>query len=112
MKKIIRLTESDLVRNVENVNLTYLRRRIHNIEKILDEVIDEKTPDEYDAEDYDDYKSEIMWSTLSTMEYDEGRDLPKEHIEDYFSFMERPEILQKIKKGYSRYKKMKRKMER
>ena len=109
MKKVVRLTESDLINIVKRVinedNSNYLRRRIHNINVILDEVISEITNGEFYFEDYNDYKSEVMWSTLSTMEYDEGRDLPKEYIEDYFSYMETPGILQKIKKGYSMYKK-------
>jgi hypothetical protein len=34
-------------------------------------------------------------------------ELPKgEKTEEFFSIMETPEIVQKIKKGYSRYKKM------
>jgi hypothetical protein len=109
MKKVIRLNESDLTNIVKRVinedNSNYFRRRIHNIEKILDEIISEITNDEFHFEDYDDYKSEVIWSTLSTMEYDEGRDLPKEYIEDYFSFMERPEFIEKIKRGYSMFKK-------
>ena len=105
MKKIVRLTERDLIRLVENVGSIYLNRRIHNIEKILDEIISEITNGEFHFKDYDDYKSEVIWSTLSTMEYDEGRDLPKEYIEDYFSFMERPEFIEKIKRGYSMFKK-------
>ncbi len=105
MKKIIRLTESELVRLIENVGSNYLRRRTNYIDGILDEVISEITNGEFYFEDYNDYKSEVMWSTLSTMEYDEGRDLPQEYIEDYFSFMERPEFIEKIKRGYSMYKK-------
>ena len=105
MKKIIRLTESDLVRIVENTALIYLNRRANYIDGILDEVISEITNGEFYFEDYNDYKSEVMWSTLSTMEYDEERDLPQEYTEDYFSFMERPEFIEKIKRGYSMYKK-------
>ena len=105
MKKVVRLTERDLIRLVENVGSIYLNRRAKYIEKILDETISEITSGEFHFEDYDDYKSEVIWSTLSTMEYDEGRDLPKEYIEDYFSFMERPEFIDKIKRGYSMFKK-------
>ena len=114
MKNIVRLTESDLIRIVNNVinedKSNFLRKRMILINKILDEVISEKTPDEYDAEDYNDYKEEIQWSTLSTMEYLTHHELPKgEKIEEFFSIMETPEIIGKIKKGYSKYKKMKKK---
>jgi hypothetical protein len=106
MKKVVRLTERDLIRLVENVGSIYLNRRTKYIDEILDETISEITSGKFHFKDYDDYKSEVIWSTLSTMEYDEGRDLPKEYIEDYFSFMERPEFIEKIKRGYSMYKNM------
>jgi|688.fasta_scaffold1749028_2 hypothetical protein len=111
MKKIVRLTESDLtnivkrVINEENTNY-FSSKMIKFIGRIIDEVISEKTPDEYDAIDYNDYKEEIVWSTISTMEHEMSYDLPRDKVEDFFSMMETPEFDGKIKKGYSRYKRM------
>jgi len=111
MKKIIRLTESDLTNIVKRVinedNSNFLRKRLNVINRILDEVISELKPDNYDAEDYNDYQEEIVWTTFGTMAYEMDYELPKgEKTEEFFSIMETPEIVQKIKKGYSRYKKM------
>ncbi len=111
MKKIVKLTESDLTNIVKRVinenNSNFFSKRLGLINKVLDEVISEKTPDEYDAEDYNDYKEEIQWSTLSTIEYMMQYEFQRgEKIEEFFSIMETPEIIEKIKKGYSRYKKM------
>ena len=111
MKKIIRLTESDLTNIVKRVinedNSNFLRKRLTFINRILDEVISELTPSEYESEDYNDYKEEVMWRTWGTMSYEMDYELPKgEKTEEFFSLMETPEIIKKIKKGYSRYKKM------
>jgi len=112
MKKIVTLTESDLtnivkrVINEEKIN-SFSSNMIKLIDRILGEVISEKTPDEYDAEDYEDYNQEIVWSTLGTMAYEMDYDLPREKVEELFSLMETPEFTEKIKKGYSKYKKMK-----
>jgi hypothetical protein len=111
MKKVVRLTESDLTNIVKRVinedNSNFLRKRLTFINRILDEVISELTPSEYESEDYNDYKEEVMWRTWGTMSYEMDYELPKgEKTEEFFSIMETPEIVQKIKKGYSRYKKM------
>ena len=111
MKKIIRLTESDLTNIVKRVikedNSNFLRKRLTFINRILDEVISELTPSEYESEDYNDYKEEVQWRTFGTMADEMDYELPKgEKTEEFFSIMETPEIVQKIKKGYSRYKKM------
>ena len=111
MKKIIRLTESDLTNIVKRVinedNSNFLRKRLTFINRILDEVISELTPSEYESEDYNDYKEEVQWRTFGTMANEMDYELPKgEKTEEFFSIMETPEIVQKIKKGYSRYKKM------
>ena len=111
MKKIIRLTEYDLTNIVKRVinedNSNFLRKRLTFINRILDEVISELTPSEYESEDYNDYKEEVQWRTFGTMSNEMDYELPKgEKTEEFFSIMETPEIVQKIKKGYSRYKKM------
>ena len=111
MKKVVRLTESDLTNIVKRVikedNSNFLRKRLNFINRILDEVISELTPSEYESEDYNDYKEEVQWRTFGTMENEMDYELPKgEKTEEFFSIMETPEIVQKIKKGYSRYKKM------
>jgi hypothetical protein len=112
MKKVVRLTESDLtnivkrVINEENTN-SFTIKMIKFIDRILDEVISELTPSEYESEDYNDYKEEVMWRTFGTMSNEMDYELPKgEKTEEFFSLMETPEIIKKIKKGYSRYKKM------
>ena len=112
MKKVVRLTESDLtniikrVINEENTN-SFSSKMIKFIDRILDEVISELTPSEYESEDYNDYKEEVQWRTFGTMANEMDYELPKgEKTEEFFSIMETPEIVQKIKKGYSRYKKM------
>jgi hypothetical protein len=112
MKRIVRLTESDLtniVKRVINEDKTnyFSSKMIKFIGRIIDEVISEKTPDEYDAIDYNDYKEEIVWTTLGCMAYEMEYDLPREKVEELFSLMNTPEFTEKIKKGYSQYKKMK-----
>jgi hypothetical protein len=111
MKKIVRLTESDLTNIVNRVikedNSNFLRKRLNYISRILDEVIAGLKPNDYDAIDYDDYKEEIVWTTLGTMAYEMDYELPKgKKTEEFFSIMETPEFDGKIRKGYSRYKKM------
>ncbi len=112
MKKIVTLTESDLtniVKRVINEDKTnsFSRNMIKFIDKILGQVIPGLKPNDYDAEDYDDYKEEIVWTTLGCMAYEMDYDLPREKVEELFSLMETPEFNEKIKKGYSKYKKMK-----
>ena len=111
MEKIVRLTESDLTNIVKRVinedNSNFLRKRLTFINRILDEVISELKPDDYYAEDYNDYKENIQWTTLGTMVHVTKRRIPPgEKTEEFFSILESPEIIEKIKKGYSRYKKM------
>jgi hypothetical protein len=98
MKKIIRLTESQLIKIVEN-EISYERKKFM-INKFIDMSISEKTPDEYEAEDFNDYKSEIQWSTLGLYEdlFGEMKD-----VEEFFSIISEPEFVKKIKKGYSNY---------
>jgi len=98
MKKIIRLTESQLIKIVEN-EISYERKKFM-INKFIDMVIYEKTPDEYEAEDFNDYKSEIQWSTLGRYEDLFGE---MEDVEEFFSIISEPEFVKKIKKGYSNY---------
>ena len=98
MKKIIRLTESQLIKIVEN-KLTYERKKFM-INKFIDMAISEKTPDEYPAVNFNDYKSEIEWSTLGLYEdlFGEMKD-----VEEFFSIISEPEFVDKIKEGYSNY---------
>ena len=107
MKKIVRLTKKDLIRLVENVNSKFNRNRLNFIIMILDEVISELKPDDYYTEDYNDYKENVQWTTFGTMVHVTKRRIPPgEKTEEIFSILESPEIIEKIKKGYSRYKKM------
>jgi|LakMenE18May11ns_1017448.scaffolds.fasta_scaffold9194955_1 hypothetical protein len=112
MKKIVRLTESELTNIVKRVinedkKKSFSRNMIKFIDKILGQVIPGLKPNDYDAEDYDEYKEEIVWTTLGCMAYEMDYDLPREKVEELFSLMETPEFNEKIKKGYSQYKKMK-----
>ena len=112
MKKIVTLTESDLTNIVKRVinedkKKSFSGNMIKFIDKILGQVIPGLKPNDYDAEDYDDYKEEIVWTTLGCMAYEMDYDLPREKVEELFSLMETPEFNEKIKKGYSKYKKMK-----
>jgi hypothetical protein len=97
-KKIIRLTESQLIKIVES-KLSYEKKKFM-INKFIDMVISEKTPDEYEAEDFNDYKSEIQWSTLGRYEDLFGE---MDFVEEFFSIISEPEFVKKIKKGYSNY---------
>ena len=100
MKKIVRLTESQLIQIVEN-EISHERKKFM-IDKFIDMVISEKTPSEYEAEDFNDYKEEIEWTTLAWYEdlFGEMKD-----VEEFFSIISEPGFVKKIKKGYSNYKK-------
>lgn len=103
MKKVVRLTESELVRIVKRMisenELTFYKRRGRLINDFLDEVISEKNA-EYDAIDYEDYKSEVLWSVLANIEEINGE---VRDVEEYFEFMN--VFDEQIKKGYDNYKK-------
>jgi hypothetical protein len=106
MKKIIRLTENDLTRLVkkiikEDVDIFY-RRRFGMFEKYLDTAISETTHNEFDAEDYKDYKGEIEWRTLAMYEDENGE---VDDVEGFFEFSKH--FTNKIRKGYAKYMKSK-----
>ena len=111
MKKIIRLTESDLsriVRRVINEDKTepvdtFYRRRIKIFEEYLDIAISETTPNEFDAEDYKDYRGEIEWRTLTMYEDENGGEV--DDVEGFFELSKH--FTNKIRKGYAKYMKSK-----
>jgi hypothetical protein len=80
MKKILRLTESDLVRLVERVinegdKPFYLRRSIMIMDYVDEAISDINGGDSFEPEDYKDYKSEVLWKTLGSLEFDNDREL-------------------------------------
>ena len=59
-----------------------------------------KPLEKFNDMDFNDYKSEIQWSTLGLYEdlFGEMKD-----VEEFFSIISEPEFVKKIKKGYSNY---------
>lgn len=101
MKYIITERQFELLSESEKF---FFRRRMAKIEEIMEQVISELTPRYFDAEDFEDYKSQVRWDTLSSYEEDFGEIEDKELVEEFFSFTEHFD--DKIKEGYKRYKKM------
>lgn len=97
MKKVVRLTESELTNIVKKVinetELVYYKRRIRMINIWLDEMISEAKG--YGGANYETYKSNIKWDVLGRFEelYGDVRD-----IEEFFEFMNIFD--DKIKEGY------------
>jgi hypothetical protein len=102
--KVLRLTESELVRIVKRMisenELTFYRRNMRLINDFLDEVIYAKKAEYYDVIDYEDYKSEVLWSVLLNIEHINGE---VRDVEEYFEFMN--VFNDEIKKGYENYRK-------
>ena len=103
--KVLRLTESELVRIVKRMisesenELIFYRRNMRLINDFLDEVIYAKKAESYDVMDYDDYKSWVLWGVLINIEHhinDEVKD-----VEGYFEFMN--VFDDKLKKEYKKY---------
>ena len=112
MKRIVRLTESDIARLVKRVineddKLFYLRRSVM-IEDYVDEAISDINGDNslgsFEPEDYEDYKSEVLWKTLGSLEFDNGREV--NDVEEFFKYMNQKVLNNKIKQGYLNFKKM------
>ena len=105
MKKIVRITESDLTRLVERVmnerdEPFYLRRSIMIMDYVDEAISDINVGDSFEPKDFEDYKSEVLWKTLGSLEYDD--------VEEFFKYVNNKVINNKIKQGYLDYKKMKR----
>ena len=108
MKKIVRLTESDLENIVkmvinENDKPFYLRRS-EIINNYVDEAISDINVGGFEPEDFEDYKSEVLWKTLGSLEYDNEREV--DDVEEFFKYVNNKAINNKIKQGYLDYKKM------
>lgn len=106
MKKIVKLTESDLIHIVKNVivesNARY-RRRFREIEKHLDDAIIDAADEKYEPEGYKDYKEEIQWKTLGGFEEEFGEQDNKE-LDSFFEVFNT--FNSKIRKGYANHMKM------
>lgn len=65
MKRIVRLTESDLnrlVRRVINENMSsFIKRRMENIDEYVNDSLTETDPEEYSL---DEYAEEIAWKVI------------------------------------------------
>ena len=111
MKKVVRFTESDLEKFVKRVinenNKPFYLRRSEIINNYVDEAISDINQDDYfEPKDFEDYKSEVLWKTLGSLEYDNEREV--DDVEEFFNYVKNKVINNKIKQGYLDYKKMKR----
>jgi len=108
MKKIVRLTESDLTRLVKRVikegdKPFYLRRSIMIMDYVDEAISDINGGDSFEPEDYKDYKSEVLWKTLGSLEFDNDREV--DDVEEFFKYMNKKVFNDKIKQGYLNFKK-------
>jgi hypothetical protein len=108
MKKIVRITESELTRLVERVinegdKPFYLRRSIMIMDYVDESISDINGGDSFEPEDYKDYKSEVLWKTLGSLEFDNDREV--DDVEEFFKYMNKKVFNDKIKQGYLNFKK-------
>ena len=59
--------------------------------------------DSFEPEDYKDYKSEVLWKTLGSLEFDNDREV--DDVEEFFKYMNKKVFNDKIKQGYLNFKK-------
>lgn len=59
--------------------------------------------DSFEPEDYKDYKSEVLWKTLGSLEFDNDREVGD--VEEFFKYMNKKVFNDKIKQGYLNFKK-------
>jgi len=100
MKYIITKSQYKILTESDN-NLFY-RRRFDMFEKYLDIAISETTHNEFDAEDYKDYRGEVEWRTLGIYEDEHGE---VDDVEGFFELSKH--FTNKIRKGYAKYMKSK-----
>ena len=108
MKKVIRLSESDLVilvkKVIDEAHKPFYLRRSEIINNYVDEAISDIIVGGFEPEDFEDYKSEVLWKTLGSLEYDNEREV--DDVEEFFKYVKNKVINNKIKQGYLEYKKM------
>jgi hypothetical protein len=93
---VMEFDDDDITESVD----TFYRRRIKIFEEFLDIAISETTPNEFDAEDYKDYRGEIEWRTLTMYEDENGE---VDDVEGFFELSKH--FTNKIRKGYAKYMK-------
>ena len=98
MKKVIRLTESQLIKFIKE-DIFYKRR--HDLfSNLIDEAISQVTHEDLEDDSYEEYKSQVQWSTLGLYEGQFGE---VEDTEGFFSIMKGKVFVNKIKEGYKKF---------
>lgn len=86
----------------EQYNRIHILRRLGIFEKCVDEAIEVTNSEGVDNGHFKEYMSDVLWTTLTIYEEDNGEIEDKELLEEYFKLIEKT-FKSKIKKGYKKY---------
>jgi hypothetical protein len=98
MRKVIRLTESQLVKLIKED--IFYKRRQDLFNNLMDEAISQVTHEDLEDDSYEEYKSQVRWSTLGLYEGQFGE---VKDIEGFFSLMKGKMYTDKMREGYKKF---------
>jgi hypothetical protein len=86
----------------EQNNKIYILRRLEIFDKYMDVAIKDTTSEGVVDDQFDEFRDEVLWRTLTYYEEDKGEIEDKNLLEEYFKLIENY-FKNKIKKGYKDY---------
>jgi hypothetical protein len=86
----------------EQNNKIYILRRLEIFDKYMDVAIKDTTSEGVVDDQFDEFRDEVLWRTLTYYEEDKGEIEDKDLLEEYFKLIENY-FKNKIKKGYKDY---------